>query len=424
MALASWIPLIADEAYYWVWTQKPLQLSYFDHPPLIGWLLKLGTFLPEIMLRWPLVAFAHLGIGIWILFLKNLDFTDEQLQRSYWLLLCAPLIGVGSLFATPDAPLLFFWALAAYSFSEILKSNSMKFYILFGISLGLGFCSKYHIVLMPLALVIYLSLNRKWTAFRLQGVLLSILTAIVAMAPVLIWNYLNDWKSFRFQLNHGLGAQEWKSKWLIEYLVSLLLLLTPIYLKSFWQAVSQRPKALLTVLAATPFIFFFLTSFKGKVEANWSTPGWFAALSLVAMINPSRALKNVYIVFWVTLSLVVFSHWKWNWWNGAPLKVSENNQFKALELKVSTYSPLYAGSYQMASLLWFNIKSPVYKLRDISRYDFFDTMSESLPASSTFYLAKFRDTRLPEWLTTLTPQIELVELLDKDLEVLRITVNK
>ena len=31
-----------DEAYYWVWSQN-LQLSYFDHPPMIAYLIKLTT---------------------------------------------------------------------------------------------------------------------------------------------------------------------------------------------------------------------------------------------------------------------------------------------------------------------------------------------------------------------------------------------
>ena len=40
-ALAGWAPLHDDELYYWCWS-KELQLSYFDHPPLLGWLEWLG----------------------------------------------------------------------------------------------------------------------------------------------------------------------------------------------------------------------------------------------------------------------------------------------------------------------------------------------------------------------------------------------
>ncbi|MHB1109812.1 MAG: hypothetical protein ACYCZU_05790, partial [Devosia sp.] len=42
IALKLWFDLgvdpMGDEAYYWMWGQH-LALSYFDHPPLQGWLL-------------------------------------------------------------------------------------------------------------------------------------------------------------------------------------------------------------------------------------------------------------------------------------------------------------------------------------------------------------------------------------------------
>ena len=50
--LAFFIPVLGDEAYYWFWGQN-LQLSYFDHPGMVGWLTWAGsqlTFLPLTIL--------------------------------------------------------------------------------------------------------------------------------------------------------------------------------------------------------------------------------------------------------------------------------------------------------------------------------------------------------------------------------------
>ena len=33
--------LIFDECYYWVWSLHP-QLGYFDHPPLVAWVIAVG----------------------------------------------------------------------------------------------------------------------------------------------------------------------------------------------------------------------------------------------------------------------------------------------------------------------------------------------------------------------------------------------
>src|SRR5215213_10135897 len=43
-ALAARLNLSFDEAYYWLWSQH-LQLSYYDHPPLVAWAIRLSTSL-------------------------------------------------------------------------------------------------------------------------------------------------------------------------------------------------------------------------------------------------------------------------------------------------------------------------------------------------------------------------------------------
>ena len=42
--MAGLLPLSADEAYYWLWS-KHLALGYYDHPPMIAWLIRAGTSL-------------------------------------------------------------------------------------------------------------------------------------------------------------------------------------------------------------------------------------------------------------------------------------------------------------------------------------------------------------------------------------------
>ena len=42
--MAADLPLSADEAYYWLWSRHPAA-GYFDHPPMIAWLIRAGTLL-------------------------------------------------------------------------------------------------------------------------------------------------------------------------------------------------------------------------------------------------------------------------------------------------------------------------------------------------------------------------------------------
>lgn len=44
LILAAWMPLSADEAYYWVWSRAPAA-GYLDHPPMVAFWIRAGTAL-------------------------------------------------------------------------------------------------------------------------------------------------------------------------------------------------------------------------------------------------------------------------------------------------------------------------------------------------------------------------------------------
>src|ERR1700712_1541558 len=39
---AAWTPITFDEAYYWMWS-KNLSGGYYDHPPMVAIVIRLGT---------------------------------------------------------------------------------------------------------------------------------------------------------------------------------------------------------------------------------------------------------------------------------------------------------------------------------------------------------------------------------------------
>src|SRR5688572_28895169 len=41
---AAWTPLTFDEAYYWMWS-KHLAGGYYDHPPMVAVVIRLGTLI-------------------------------------------------------------------------------------------------------------------------------------------------------------------------------------------------------------------------------------------------------------------------------------------------------------------------------------------------------------------------------------------
>ncbi|MGZ3774918.1 MAG: ArnT family glycosyltransferase [Pseudobdellovibrionaceae bacterium] len=399
LILAALIPLSADEAYYWVWSQRP-QLSYFDHPPMVAWLFSAGHFLEPFMnaVRWPAVILGHGIIGLWYLLLKD-RIPYEKFNTWIYLVLFSPLLGFGSLIITPDLPVLFFWTLSLLLTIKALEQKKLIFYALLGLSLGLGFCSKYHIVLFVPCLIAYLSIEKKWQSVQWKGVLLTILTGLIFSSPVIIWNIQNGFASFEFQLKHGLEKGSYDPEWTYSYVLGQILILFPLVLWAALKATVPTEFRWLKYFGWGPIIFFFLTSFKAVVEANWPIIGYPAILTMALFHPKIRSWLKVYVVFWGLIFIVTIGSVFVPKLRSLNEKIEEPYVFKELSTLTQQFSPLYASSYQMASSLWYFSKIPVFKLQGISRFDFFDTFAESIPNGNHFYLLKRETNGLPPWLS-------------------------
>lgn len=385
------MPLSYDEAYYWIWTHYP-QLSYYDHPPFIMWLIKIGNFLytPDLpqIIRLPGILLSHLTFLIWIYIGKKwLD--NRMLIVFSFLYLSFPLIGLGGIIQTPDNPLLFFWALSFYFFINLLNRIHYWDYLLLGLTLGLGFTSKYHMALFGISGLLYLSIYKQWGKISFKYVPLTILFFIIGSLPVWLWNFSNDFQSIRFQLDHGLGGQKYDFKWTMDYLLGQIFILSPALLfittNSFIK--DKNHNKLLIYFFATSFLFFLITSFKGHVEANWPITGMTAYLMLVAIYShKKKKIINGHIVFWCLVSLSLLLTIKL-----VPAKAPINpvtTLFRYEEYKEIPHKfyPLYTTRYQSASMLWIYSGKPVYKLANTSRFDLFDTLTNSNPSEKEFYL--------------------------------------
>ncbi|TDN29288.1 glycosyl transferase, partial [Lactobacillus crispatus] len=108
LAAAAWTPLTFDEAYYWMWS-KLLAGGYYDHPPMVAVVIRLGTMiagdtpfgvrLVSILLALPMSWAIYRAAAIL--------FGGQRIAASATILLNVTLMAaVGTLIVTPDAPLL------------------------------------------------------------------------------------------------------------------------------------------------------------------------------------------------------------------------------------------------------------------------------------------------------------------------------
>ncbi len=404
LVLAAFIPIFADEAYYWVWSHH-LQLSYFDHPPMVAWLFLLGHFLEPYAncVRFPAVILGQATFALWLLIMSEILPQDELRSERLWcfalLFLFSPFLGAGSIIVTPDIPLLFFWSLAIYVFLRLERDPRGFNYLALGAVLGLCFCSKYNAVLFVPPIFLYLIFERRWREVNWKYVPLTILAGLLFCAPVLIWNYQRNFISFRFQLHHGFHNHAYKPSWAFEYVFTQIGLLFPLIVWAALRAKLPRAARILIYFGWFPFAFFFFSALKSHVEANWTIVGYPAILALAVFYPRIRAFTRIYVaVFGAALIAAIIVMFVPNL-RKLSGHVMNAYQYELLAKKLKPYHPLFTQTHQWAAALNYITKKPVYMLRGIDRPDFYDFIPQSKPTGDHFYLLTEPNERMPDWMS-------------------------
>ena len=382
--LASFLPLVADESYYYIWSLYP-KLSYFDHPAMVSWLIYLGThtipFHHPLAIRFFFILFGTGTIAIWAHLLRQKNATEKQQLLFLALFVLNPLLGIGSILATPDVPLVFFWSLSYLFFLKILESRSLRWYFLLGSALGLGFCSKYHIVLFIIAGVVSLLIGKKFKQLRPLGIVVTIAVGLLFSLPVLIWNYQNQWASFLFQINHGFGRSYYNFEWTWTYLAGQVLITSPLVVISLFTLFN---KSMDRTFSLTQILFFLTSTFKSVVEANWPIVSQPHALSHF-ILHAERKKVTWTFYYWLFIYIIATALFMTQTGKALLKNQYTSSDVQILEKVVKDYQPLYGPTYQISSLLSWQGRLIVPKLRGFSRKDFFDDLPISIPTNKKFF---------------------------------------
>ncbi len=212
LAVAGRVPLSADEAHYALYGLNP-DWSYFDHPPLVGWMqaLALRVSDSEFALRlWP-IALGAITALLLFAFARRL-FPDENPWLGFWSVVIYQsglLFQVLGLALVPETVLLPLALLAALAALNALERARLRSWLAFGLCLGLAGLSKYTAVTVAVSAVLFVILQKRLDVLRTPGPWLAVLLAALLITPVLYWNATHDWMSFRYQLDHGFRPKDW-----------------------------------------------------------------------------------------------------------------------------------------------------------------------------------------------------------------------
>ncbi len=212
------VGLGVDEAHYVLYGYF-LDLSYFDHPPLVGWTeyLFISIFGSNTFAaRLPAIIIGIISSLYLYKLLLHPKSTSSSLTANVSHNSKVALFGVialnsafifNALFLMLMPETLLFALILPIIFTTVAieKEDKLKDWLLLGFLLGLAGLAKYTAFLFVVAIIIYILFKKRYELFISLKIIPSIAIALVMISPIIIWNIQHDWISFAFQAGHVAG---------------------------------------------------------------------------------------------------------------------------------------------------------------------------------------------------------------------------
>ena len=319
IAVSSNVGLGVDEAHYVLYGLN-LDLSYFDHPPLVGWVqyIFISVFGDgEFGSR-----FAAVLIGFFSsLFMYKLIFEmskDEFISVLSVIALNASfMFNALSFMLLPDTLLLILIVPIILATLNIEKNPTVKNWLILGLLMGLAGLAKYTAVLFIVPIVLYFIIQKRYELFISKGLLISIVLAMILISPVIIWNIQNDWISFTYQSEHVVGEQHIRFKSFFQSIAVQFGAYNPfLWIVSFYglyKAFTAKNKvALLSALfGLTLIVFFWYASLYKRALPHWSALYYYLFIPigvyyLYSSFNKAKKYITFSIVFGLAVTLILY----------------------------------------------------------------------------------------------------------------------
>lgn len=286
------VELLPEDSYYWNYAQH-LDLSYLDHPPMVAWLIWLGTAVfgdTEFGVRIGALCCAAIAATFAYRLTRNL-FGEPSALVALVLMQILPFFFLAGMLMTPDAPLTAAWAATLYFLERALLAGRARAWLWAGVSIGLGLISKYTIaMLIPVAFLFVLldPASRRWL-LRWEPYA-ALVVALLIFSPVIIWNAQHEWASFAFQTSRRLAEAPRFA--LHKLIISVLVLLTPIGLLTLLVSRFTRPARgpddaghqwlFMRLAVLVPLTVFVVFSLRHDVKIDWTGALWLGAVPVLA----------------------------------------------------------------------------------------------------------------------------------------------
>ena len=354
LVLAGQLGLVADEAYYWTWSED-LGWRYFDHPAGVAWLIAAGT---------AVLGDTELGVRIGGIVLQGAALAalvwHERGRPGLVLLLGVPAVVLPGVLATPDVGLLALWigAVVAHQRGRWLAA---------GLLAGAAVWFKLPGVLLLGALLAC----RDWRS--------AAVGALVA-SPALGGHVL-------FQLDHGLARGDGGLGPMLELLGAQALFLGPLLLVAAFAWLARGPRDAWWWSAVLTLAVFVPASLLSRGEGNWGLPFCIAAVVGCSRLTGTWgrvAEWGGWFALFGTAFVVVHALHPLVRLPSDPLDQTHVGPVLGESVEAWGVEPVLCSRYQEASWIRFYGGVEATTVPDHGRVDQYDAARPALPASTVF----------------------------------------
>ena len=295
LVAAAFTPITFDEAYYWMWS-KHLAGGYYDHPPMVALVIRLGTLIAgdtELGVRLFSILLA-LPMSWAIYEATSVLFGGRRVAATATILFNVTLmVAVGTMIVTPDAPLLVASSFLLLSLAKVLQTGRGAWWLAVGAAAGCALLSKYTALFFGPAILIWLIVVPKLRHWLISPWLyLGGLVAVVMFAPVIGWNADHNWVSFIKQMGRA-RMEDFRPVFIAELIPTQFVFATPavwilgamgLYALYQRRAGALAARVLVNTMFWTIVAYFVWHAVHARVEANWFAPIYpaFAVAAAVA----------------------------------------------------------------------------------------------------------------------------------------------
>lgn len=291
------------------------ELGYFKHPFLTSWLVQAYQLVvPQA--DWPFYLLSQLAViicfyAIWRL--ANLILNPLEAFLSVIIISLSYYYHAAIFEFNPNVLMLPLWAWALLAFYQSLQTNSLKYWLLTGIWLGLGLVTKYETFVLIASMGVLMLFTREGRkSLRTKGPYLAALIGLLILFPNLYWIYKNNFEPIKYFLErinktNSANLADFSSRIsVIRFLGSQFIILLPTLLvfipllrcSSSQDSLSSFNKKFIYMAGLGPLLLTTLIAFiiGADLHDNWGTPFFSAfGLLLVGLKRPvitTKALRK------------------------------------------------------------------------------------------------------------------------------------